>query len=116
MNRREILAMLANQSAADETGVAIRLLNHQETVPLSEVPACLGVPEFFRIWKPRQWNLQRQGIVGYGLDALVENVEQLDRDAKILGFAYRGPLGAGQFFFRKQDMQLLGFVIVLKSS
>jgi hypothetical protein len=115
IDRNTLLAMLCQGQVTHDIRTAQALLRNRETLS-DDRPSRQPAKEALRVWKVRQWNVARKGIRVYGLDSLVVSLQEIDGDEPVLGLAYTGPYGTGQFFIRERDLLLLGFVVTLDSS
>jgi hypothetical protein len=113
-DRNTLLAMLSQEQVSDDVRTAQALLRQPETRTGGQTSR-QGAKEALRVWKVRQSNLTRKGIRVYGVDSLVVSLQEIDGDEPVLGLAYTGPYGTGQFFIRERNLLLLGFVVTLNS-
>jgi hypothetical protein len=114
IDQRTIIAMIEIQAPSNDARMAVTFLVDKDARSLEGNPNIQTAHRALLIWRPRQWNLRRKGIPGYGIDLLIENLERLHPTEEIIKYAFVSPQGTGQFFFRKCDKTMLGYVVVLK--
>jgi hypothetical protein len=118
MNRIDVLEQIAPLSDLEDYPMAKMFLQYSGTEMAGPNingkafwEGIVKPEDILATWKSRLWNASKKGIHLYGCAEFVDQLQSLPQQTELLSLSFRNEKMVGTFWFVKENVRPIGFVL-----